>query len=344
MTEDTTSRSPIRVAVTGIPRGYHFPRPDGNWLQKTHKERILAISSDIELVQIPAHAVKGVEGIEVLLAEGGNRVHYPGELDWADYQRFFTPSLMWVQLGSTGFSDNLTSQVLDGRVTLTNAPGLHTIPLAESVMVAMLDHAKRLKRRRINQRSHSWSRLKNDELSGRTVLIVGLGRIGSRVAHLCKAFGMRVLGTKRRVSPVENVDLVFPTSRLVHHLREADYVVLALPHTAETRYMLGEDEFRAMKSSAYLINVGRGSVIDEPAMIQALEAQCIAGAYLDAFAEEPLPQNHVLWDMENVLLVPHDSHSSPFIGDRLVDLFCDNLRRYVVGKPLRHVCDPVRGY
>jgi phosphoglycerate dehydrogenase-like enzyme len=344
MIEDTTSRSSIRVAVSGIPRGYHYPRPDGNWLLEIHKERILAISSRIELVETPAHRVKGVEGVEVLLAEGGNRLHYPGELDWAVYQRFFTPSLKWVQLASTGFSDNLTSQVLDGRVTLTNAPGLHTIPLAESVIAAMLDHAKHLKRRRIDQRRHSWSQLKNDELSGRTILIVGLGRIGTRVAQLCNAFGMRVLGTRRRAAPVENVDLVFPLSRLVHHLREADYVVLALPHTAETENMLGEVEFRAMKSSAYLINVGRGRVVDEPAMIQALEAQRIAGAYLDAFAEEPLSQDHVLWDMENVFLVPHDSHSSPFIGDRLVDLFCDNLRRYVVGKPLRHICDPVRGY
>ena len=121
-------------------------------------------------------------------------------------------------------------------------------------------------------------------------------------------------------------------------------MVLALPHTPETENMLGEDEFRTMKSSAYLINVGRGRVIDEPVMIQALDAQWIAGAYLDAFAEEPLSQDHVLWDMENVFLVPHDSHSSPFIGDRLVDLFCDNLRRYVAGKPLRHICDPVKGY
>jgi phosphoglycerate dehydrogenase-like enzyme len=229
-------------------------------------------------------------------------------------------------------------------VTLTNAPGLHTIPLAESVMAAILDHAKHLKRRRIDQKDHSWSRLKNDELSGRTVLILGLGRIGTRVAQLCKAFGMRVLGTRRRSTPVENVDLVFPTSRLQHHLGEADYLVLALPHTPEMENMLGEDEFRTMKSSAYLINVGRGRVIDESAMIQALEAQWIAGAYLDAFPEEPLPQDHVLWDTESVFLVPHDSHSSPFIGDRLVGLFCDNLRRYVLGEPLQHICDPERGY
>jgi len=202
----------LKIAVSGIPRGYQFPRPDGNWLQEKHREQILAISSGIGLVEIPAHKVDGVEGIQVLLAEGGNRVHYPGELDWKDYQKFFTPSLKWVQLCSTGFSDNITPQVLDGIVTLTNAPGLHTIPVAESVIAAMLNHAKHLKQRGIDQRNHVWNQLKSDELFRRTVLIIGLGRIGRRVARLCKAFDMRVIGTKRRVGLVENVDTVFSVS------------------------------------------------------------------------------------------------------------------------------------
>jgi phosphoglycerate dehydrogenase-like enzyme len=127
-------------------------------------------------------------------------------------------------------------------------------------------------------------------------------------------------------------------------LPEADYVVLALPNTAETEGMLGESEFRTMRSSAYLINIGRGKVVDEPMMIEALREKWIAGAYLDAFVEEPLPESHPLWDMENVLLVPHDSHSSPHIGDRMVDIFCSNLKRYVKGGQLEHVCDPAKGY
>ena len=120
----------IRVAVSGIPRGYQFPRPDGNWLQEKHRRRILETSPDIELIEVPADRVKGDEEAEVVLAEGGNRTHYPGELDWEDYQRLFTPSLRWVQLCSTGFSDNITPEIIDGRVTLTNAPGLHTVPIA----------------------------------------------------------------------------------------------------------------------------------------------------------------------------------------------------------------------
>ena len=343
-TEFVASKRAITIAVSGIPRGYQFLRADGNWLQEKHKEQILAISSDVELIEIPAHKVDHVEGIKVLLAEGGNRAHYPGELDWEDYQKFFTPSLKWVQLCSTGFSDNITPPVLEGAVTLTNAPGLHTIPIVESVIAAMLDHAKCLKQRRIDQRNHAWNQLKNDDLFRRTVLIIGLGRIGRRVARLCKAFDMRVIGSKRRVEPVENVDAVFPVSELTKYRPQADYIVIAVPHTPETENMLGEKEFKAMKETAYLINIGRGKVIEEPVMIQALKEEWIAGAYLDAFVEEPLPAAHTLWDMENVLIVPHDSHSSPHIGDRMVDIFCENLKRFVAGEPLQNICDPEKGY
>ncbi len=285
-----------------------------------------------------------MEGIEVLLAEGGNRIHYEGELDWEDYQAFFTPSLRWVQICSTGFRDNITPQILDGTATLTNAVGLHTQPIAESVMAAMLEHAKSLGTRRIDQKAHYWNQIKNDELFGRTVLIAGLGHIGKKVAQLCKAFDMKVIGTKRQVAPVDSVDVVFPVDELCQRLPQADYVVLAVPHTAETEDLLGEEAFRAMKPSSYLINVGRGQVVQEQALIAALEERWIAGAYLDAFTEEPLPTDHVLWDMDNVFIVPHDSHSSPYIGDRMVAIFCENLKRYVAGAPLLYTCDPGKGY
>ena len=334
----------IRVAVSGIPRGYQFPLPDGNWLQERHQRRILETSQDIEVIEVPPNRVKGDEEAEVVLAEGGNRTHYPGELDWEDYQRLFTPSLKWVQLCSTGFSDNITPEIIDGRVKLTNAPGLHTVPIAESVVAAMLGHAKNLKQRRVDQEAHLWTQLKNDELYGRTVLLIGLGNIGRRVAGLCKAFDMTVIGTKRKVEPMPGVDRVFPTEKLRDNLREADYVVVAAPLTPETEHMLREAEFKAMKPSGYFINVGRGRIAHEPSLLRALREAWIAGAYLDVFEAEPLPMDHPLWDMDNVFIVPHDSHSSPYIGDRVVDIFCDNLRRYVDGEPLLHVCDPERGY
>jgi D-2-hydroxyacid dehydrogenase (NADP+) len=334
----------FKVLVSGIPRGYQHPRPDGNWLEEKHRERILGVSPEIELLEVPASQVRGDMDAEVVLAEGGNRIHYPGELDWDEYLRFFTSSLRWVQLCSTGFSDNITPEIIDGRVTLTNAPGLHTVPIAESVVTAMLAHAKNLKQRRLDQMAHRWSQLRNDELHGRTALLIGLGNIGRRVARLCKAFDMKVIGTKHRVEPVPNVDTVFPAEELRDHLPEADYVVVATPLTPKTMHMLGEPEFKAMKRSAYFINVGRGRIAHEPSLLKALRDGWMAGAYLDVFEAEPLPEGHSLWDMDNVFIVPHDSHSSPYIGDRVVDIFCDNLRRYVEGEPLLHVCDPQRGY
>ena len=338
----------MRVAVSGVPRGYQAPRQDGSWLQEEHRRRIEALSPDVELVEMPQREVHGiagkVEGVEVLLAEGGNRVHYGEELDWDDYLKFFTPSLRWVQLCSTGFSDNITPEILRGDVLLTNAPGIHTIPIAESVLAAMLDHAKMLKQRWVDQKNHRWNQLMCSELYGGTVLLLGLGNIGRRVAKLCKSFGMRVIGTKRRVEAVENVDLVFPADELVRRLPQADFIVVAAPLTPLTEAMMDEEAFGAMKETSYLINVGRGRIVDEATMIAALKEGRIGGAYLDCHVEEPLPADHPLWDMENVFVVPHDSHSSPHIGDRIVDIFCDNLGRYLRGEPLVNICDPKKGY
>ena len=337
----------IRVAVSGIPRGHQSPRPDGNWLTERQRQRILSISPKIELLELPeqvVHGMKWVDGVEVVLAEGGNYTHYAGELDREDYEKFFTSSLHWVQLCSTGFSDNVTSEILAGRVTLTNSPGIHTIPIAESVMAAILEHAKRLGQRRIDQSDHRWRQLMCEDLEGQTILLIGLGNLGKRVALLSKTFDMRVIGTKKTVELVPNVDEVFPSSELVEHIPEADYVVELAPLTSETEGLISETAFIAMKRSCYFINVGRGRVADEEAMTRALREHRIAGAYLDCFGVEPLPGDSPLWGMDNVFLVPHDSHSSPKIGERLVAQFCDNLCRYITGKPLLNICDPSRGY
>jgi len=337
----------IRVAVSGIPRGYQFPRSDGNWLLDRHREKILAVSPDVKLLELPETAVHGmkiVEEIEILFGEGGNTTHYAGELDKADYEKFFTPSLKWVQLCSTGFSDNITPEIMDGRVILTNSPGIHTVPIAESVLSAMLEHAKKFGQRRIDQRERVWRQLYCSDLEGATVLLIGLGNLGRRIARLCKVFDMRVIGTRRNPEPVENVDKVFPVSELREHLQEADYVVVVAPLTPETEGLLGEAEFDAMKNTCYIINVGRGRIADEGAMIDTLRERRIGGAYLDCFATEPLPAESPLWGMDNVFLVPHDSHSSPKIGDRLVTHFCENLRRYAAGEALLNVCDSHRGY
>ncbi|MGD0803775.1 MAG: D-2-hydroxyacid dehydrogenase [Candidatus Bathyarchaeia archaeon] len=337
----------IHVVVSGIPRGHQFPRPDGNWLTEEQRQQILSISPVIELLELPeqvVHKMERVDNVEVALAEGGNYTHYVGELDRTDYEKFFTPSLRWIQLCSTGFSDNITSEILDGRVTLTNSPGIHTISIAESVLAAVLEQAKRFGQRRIDQRDKRWRQVLCEDLDEQTILLIGLGNLGKRVARLCKAFDMRVIGTKVRIEPVPNVDEVFSSSDLIDRLPEADYVVELAPLTSETVALIGEAAFRAMKKSCYFINVGRGRVADEEAMTRALREGWISGAYLDCFGVEPLPPDSPLWGLGNVFIVPHDSHSSPKIGNRIVTQFCENLRRYVVGEPLLNVCDPHRGY
>jgi len=263
----------IRVAVSGIPRGYQFPLSDGNWLKEKHRSQILSISPQIELVELPeaiVHGMKRVEDVEVLLGEGGNHTHYEGELDWEDYQKFFTPSLRWVQLCSTGFSDNITPEILDGSVILTNSPGIHTIPIAESILAAMLEHAKRLRQRRLDQVDRRWRQIYCSDLEGSTVLLIGLGNLGKRIARLCKAFDIRVIGTRRHPEPVPNVDLVFSPSELRYYLPEANYVVIIAPLTPETDGLIEEAEFRAMSRTCYFINVGRGKIVSENAMIKAL--------------------------------------------------------------------------
>jgi len=212
------------------------------------------------------------------------------------------------------------------------------------VLAAILSHAKHLPRRLANQRQHAWTTLANDELYGRTVLILGLGRLGQAVAQLCKAFGMRVICARRSSVPAPYVDELFDAGSLLQRLPEADYIVLTLPHTPATANLLDASAFQAMKPSAYLINVGRGATVNEADMLRALGERLIAGAYLDVFVTEPLPIDHPLWELPGVTIVPHDSHSSPYIGDRLVDLFCDNLQRYLAHQPLQHLCDPAKGY
>jgi phosphoglycerate dehydrogenase-like enzyme len=337
----------INIAVSGIPRGYHFPRADGNWLTEEHKQKILAITPEIKLYEVPPHRVGEFEKakeINVLLAEGGGEKGYPGEMDREEYWNFFSPNLKWVQVCSTGINNQVTDEIREGKVILTNARNLHTIPISESVIAAMLQHAKRFKQRRTDQTNHNWNQVKCDELYGRTALILGLGNIGKRVAELCKVFNMKVIGTKRSINPVENVDIVFPSHELGEYLKQADYLVIAAPLTEETEGMISEREFSQMKENAYLINISRGKIVNEPAMVRALTEKRISGAYLDCHVTEPLPEDHVLWELDNVYVISHDSHSSPYIGDRMVEIFCSNLERFIAGEPLLYVCDPNVGY
>jgi phosphoglycerate dehydrogenase-like enzyme len=198
------------------------------------------------------------------------------------------------------------------------------------------------------QARREWTRFWPRVLAGQTVGIVGLGSIGRAVARLAKAFDMRVLGVRRSGAPLEcadyEVDGIFGPLDLLNVLAESDYVVLALPLTEETHHLIGELALRAMKPSAYRIHVSRGAVIDEAALVRALKEGEVAGAGLDVFESEPLPPESELWGMDNVIISPHIAGGTPRYMELAVDLFCENLRRYLAGEPLRNVVDTKRGY
>ncbi|MEP7357543.1 MAG: oligopeptide/dipeptide ABC transporter ATP-binding protein, partial [Anaerolineales bacterium] len=210
---------------------------------------------------------------------------------------------------------------------------------AEFCMMAMLMHYKQALPMLRNQQRRRWERFAGTDLEGRTLAIVGLGHIGNQVAQMACGLGMTVIGTNA-AEPEPCVERLFPPERLLEMLPLADVLVLATPHTPQTEKMIGKPELDLLKPGAYLINIARGAVVDEPALIEALRDGRLGGAALDVFEQEPLPETSPLWDMENVLVNPHSASTSDRENERLTDLFCDNLQRFVNGQPLRNVLQP----
>jgi phosphoglycerate dehydrogenase-like enzyme len=282
---------------------------------------------------------------EVVFGFWGNELHtaFTGAGSIADV----APLLKWIQLTSAGADRLLNSGFIEGGITVTTVSGLHATPIGEFVMASMLMWAKGAPRTLRAQLRREWTRFAPTELFGKTVGIVGAGHIGAEVGRLAKAFGCRVVATRRSAAAGETApyaDEVLPASDLRRLLAASDYVVLSMPLTPETRGMIGEAELRAMKPSAFLVNIARGAVVVDEALVRALREGWIAGAALDVFEKEPLPEDHAFWDMENVILTPHISGGTERYNERAVEIFCDNLRRYLAGEPLRNVVDPARGY
>ncbi len=248
------------------------------------------------------------------------------------------PLVRWVQTTSAGVGQAVARMGLaDSDVTVTTASGVHADSLAEFVMLALLAGVKDLPRLRREQQAHHWERYCCGELSGRTMLVVGAGKIGRRVGDLARAFGMRSIGILARPDPGRaaglGLDEVHGPDALMSLLPEADAVVLSVPHTAETEGMIGREQIARMKPGVTLVNVARGVVIDEPAMIEALRDGRIGFAALDVAAIEPLPSDSPLWDMENVLVSPHSASTAPSENGKITDIFCRNLQAYLAGRP-----------
>jgi phosphoglycerate dehydrogenase-like enzyme len=256
--------------------------------------------------------------------------------------------LRWLQLTSAGADRLLNSELLKSGVTITTASGIHATPVGEYVLGMMVMLAKGWPALFRAQGRREWARIGPQELGGKTVAIVGMGNVGQEVARLAKALNMRVLGVRRSGASLESGDYVADEIvgplELLSVLSRSDFVVTCLPLTEETHHLVGELALRAMKPTAFLINVSRGAVVDEAALLRALTEGWIAGAGLDVFETEPLPEKNWLWQLNNVIISPHIAGETPIYNERAVDLFCENLRRYLAGEPLHNVVDPTRGY
>jgi glyoxylate/hydroxypyruvate reductase len=255
------------------------------------------------------------------------------------------PDLRWVQGSMAGAGEVAEKAGLgETDVVVTTASGIYSGPLAEFALMAMLQHAKQLEQLRRDKAGKVWRQGAVGGLERKTLCVVGMGSIGRAIATRARPFGMRVVGVKRTVRDEDEAwgfaDDLYPTAEMHAALREADFVAVTLPGTTETRHLLGAEAFAAMKKGAYFVNVGRGAVVNEAALVGALEDGRLSGAALDVFEVEPLPEESLLWELENVVISAHTTDVVPdLINGAQTDLFCENLRRYLAGEGLINVLD-----
>jgi len=259
------------------------------------------------------------------------------------------PRLRWVQTMAAGGGASVKDAGLSeedlARVVFTTSAGVHGGTLAEFAVFGVLAGAKDLPRLRQLQAAHSWpERWAMRQVREQIVLVVGLGGIGAETARLLKGLGATVLGVKRTVGPVQSVDEVHPVSALRELVERADAIVFTLPGTESTVGLYGAELIAATKPGAVIVNVGRGPVIDEPALIAGLSGGHLRSAFLDVVAAEPLEADSPLWDLPNVVIAPHTAALSDAEDRRIAELFADNLRRFLAGTDLINVVDPTEFY
>ena len=257
--------------------------------------------------------------------------------------------LKWIQFGSAGIDHTIFPELLASEVILTTMSGIHAIPVAEHVLALMLAMTRRLDlahrlqlERRYERTELAWTA---GELAGKTLGIVGLGKIGQAIARLGQAFGMRVLGTKRTVeAELPGVDRVYAPDELDDMLPEVDYLVLVVPLTERTHALIGRQQIELMRSGSYLVNVARGAMLDHDALGDALRSGKLAGAALDVFPEEPLPPDSPIYDLPNLIITPHTASSGRRYGERAAQVFERNLSAFLEGHEMMNVYDRSRGY
>jgi len=275
-------------------------------------------------------------------------------LGWALHRDNFATAreLEWVHVTAAGVGSVLFPEMVESPVVLTNSRGLHAAAMAEHALGVMLAVARKLHLARDAQRDRRWTQTSLwrgepgiGELAGATLGLVGMGAVGTAIAVRARAFGMRVLAVRRHpASAPAPADEQWGPEGLGRLLECCDWIVLAAPLTSETRGLIGSSELERMRPGAVLVNLGRGRLVDETALAEALARGRIAGAALDVFAEEPLPAASPLWDMPQVIVTPHVSGIGPRLWERTVELFAGNLERFLAGRPLLNVVDKRAGY
>jgi phosphoglycerate dehydrogenase-like enzyme len=256
------------------------------------------------------------------------------------------PKLRWVHTFSAGVDRHVPEMARYDRVLLTNNTGAYDVPISEHVIAMIFAAAKRVPEHLAAQARHEWQReMPHAEVRGATLVILGMGSIGSELARLAGAVGMRVIGVRRDASrPAPGAERIVAPARFVEVAREADYLAVTAALTPQTRGMVSAEILRALKPTAWVINIARGPIVDEAALATALQEKRIGGAALDVFETEPLPAESLLWSLDNAILTPHVSNSSPRVRERSLALVAENVRRFKAGEPLLNLVDRAVGY
>lgn len=254
------------------------------------------------------------------------------------------PALRWIQALTAGVEGWLALPDLPPRLVLTCARGTHRVQMPENILGALFHLTKPYAGIALDQKDRRWRRRVSQTLAGTTLGILGLGVIGQELARKAQALEMHVIGTRRSPAPLPHVDHVYGPEGTDEVLAAADWVLLLLPVTPETRGFMNAARFKRMKPSAYLLNFGRGELVADDDLIQAVTARTIAGAVLDVFTTEPLPAEHPFWTTEGILVLPHIGGLHPGRDHIVAGLFVDNLERFLAGQPLRETVDRARGY
>ena len=330
------------------------------YLEPEYVERLRAVSPLVQVVYEPEllpTARYPADHYNTIVRTPEQEAHWQALLSQADILFDFDPGhredlperaprARWVQASSAGIGQLVRRMRYAERMpntVFTTASGIHAVPLAEFCALAMLMFSRGLLVSLAQQRERRWERYAGTDLAGRTLGIVGVGKIGVEVARVARALRMHVLGIKRTIGTISpealHLHALYPPEQIHQVLRQSEFLVLATPHTDTTERLIGARELAALPRGAVVINIGRGAVLDEAALLAALESGHLGGAALDVFDNEPFPPESPLWAMPNVLVSPHSASTSDRENARLTDLFCENIRRFVAGAPLLNVLD-----